>query len=116
VSYGRLADAVVLFHFLWILFIILGGWWGRRYRRIGQIHVAALSFALLVEGFDWYCPLTHLEVWLRGKGAQAGYHDSFITHYLNKVIYLDLPHTPVVIATLLLCLANLWLYLGARKR
>lgn len=114
--YRLLADALVSFHFLWIIFLIVGGWWGRRYRYVRVLHIAALVLAFFVEAFDWYCPLTHLEAWLRGKGAQAGYHDSFIAHYLNKLIYLDAPHTPIVILTVLLCLGNLWLYLGARKR
>lgn len=113
--YGVLADTVVVFHFLWIGFLIAGGWWGRRYRWLGVIHISALVLAFLVETFDWFCPLTYLEVWLRQKGNLAGYHEAFITHYLNKIIYLDAPHLPVVILTVLLCLVNAWLYLGARK-
>ncbi len=27
--YKLIADGVVLFHFLWILFLIFGGFWGR---------------------------------------------------------------------------------------
>jgi hypothetical protein len=105
-----LADAVVLFHFLWILFIIFGGLWGRRKRSLGRVHIAALVGAIVIEGFDLYCPLTHLEIWLREQGAQGSYHESFIPHYLNKVIYLDVPHPPVVAATVLICLWNFWLY------
>jgi hypothetical protein len=115
VLYQRLADAVVLIHFFWILFLIGGGWWGRRYRLVGWVHIIGLSYAFLVEIFNWYCPLTDLEVWLRGKGAQTEYHGSFITHYVNKLIYLDVPHSPIVILTLLLCLGNLWLYFYGRR-
>lgn len=114
--YAGLADAVVSIHFLWIIFLMIGGWWGRRYRWLRAIHIAGLAFAFLVESFDWFCPLTHIEVWLRGKGAQAGYHDSFIVHYLNKLIYMELPHTVIVVLTLLLCLGNVWVYLSARNR
>ena len=113
--YGFLADAVVAIHFLWILFLIFGGWWGRRTRWIARIHLAGLAFACLVEGFDWYCPLTHLEVWFRRKGTQAGYAESFITHYLNGLIYIELPHPLIVALTLALCAANAWLYLSKRK-
>ena len=113
--YGALADTVVFFHFAWILFLIFGGWWGRRYRWLGSIHLAGLAFAMLVESLDWYCPLTDLEVWLRGKGTQTGYHGSFISHYLSKLIYLEVPHAPIVFLTLSLCLVNAWLYLKARN-
>jgi hypothetical protein len=115
-SYRFLADAVVLFHFCWIIFILIGGWWGRRYRAIKILHISALVLALLVETFDWFCPLTHLEVWLRVRGAQGSYTGAFITHYLNKLIYLDAPHAPIVVATFLICLGNAWLYLKAGKK
>ena len=114
--YGFLADAVVALHFLCILFLIFGGWWGSKTRRVGRIHLAGLAFACLVEGFDWYCPLTHLEVWLRREGAQAGYAESFITHYLSSLIYIDLPHPLIVSLTMALCAANAWLYLFKGKR
>lgn len=114
--YGWLADAVVSIHFLWILFLILGGYWGRKNRRVGRIHLPGLAFAFLVEVFDWYCPLTHLEVWLRGKGAQAGYVEPFITHYLNTLIYIEQPHALIVSLTVLLCASNAWLYLSKGKR
>jgi hypothetical protein len=113
--YGLLADAVVAVHFLWILFLILGGWWGRRIRAVARIHLAGLAFAFLIESFDWYCPLTHLEVWLRREGPHAGYAESFLTHYLNRLIYIDLPHPLIVWLTLILCAANAWLYLSSRK-
>lgn len=114
--YGLLADAVVTIHFFWIIFLILGGLWGRRNRWVAGIHIAGLAFAFPLELFDWYCPLTHLEVWLRRKGAQAGYSESFITHYLNRLIYIDLPHTLIVSLTIALCAANAWLYLSKAKR
>ena len=114
--YNFLADAVVAAHFFWILFLIFGGWWGRRNREVARLHLAGLAFAGLVEGFDWYCPLTLLEVWLRRKGAQTGYAESFLTHYLNRIIYIDLPHPLIVSLTITLCAANAWLYLAKAKR
>lgn len=114
--YARMADAVVAIHFLWILFLIFGGWWGRRYLWLGRIHIAGLVLAFLVEVFNWYCPLTDIEVWFREKGAQAGYRESFITHYLGSLIYLEISHIPIVILTILICLGNIWLYRSAWKR
>ena len=113
--YTLLADGVVIFHFLWIMFLIFGGVWGRRYRRVRLVHVPALVFAAWVELLDWHCPLTYLEVWLRGRQAPGlGYAGSFVTHYLERVIYLDVPRWTVVLLTLVLCGVNAWLYLGRR--
>jgi hypothetical protein len=115
VRYGLLADAVVGFHFLWILFLVLGAWWGRSHRLVRMVHLAALILAFLVETLDWFCPLTHLELWLRHRGSLGGYSESFIAHYLNQLIYLDVSHTLIVILTILLCMLNLWWYLPRRK-
>ena len=115
-AYGALADAVVLLHFLWIVFLFIGGIWGRRYRWVKRVHLAGLAFAFIVEVFDLYCPLTDLEVWFRRKGEVGGYTGSFITHYLDRLIYIELPRAVIVLSTVALCGLNLWLYLRPRRR
>lgn len=87
-----LADIIVFIHFLWIVFLIFGALWGRRHRIVKFIHIAGIIFALIIQIFDWYCPLTHLEVWLRKKQDPfLGYKEgSFIIHYVEKLIYIEL--------------------------
>lgn len=114
--YGLLADAVVAVHFIWILFLIFGGWWGRRNRWVRRIHLAGLVLAFFVETFDWFCPLTHLEVWLAERGALSGYHGSFITHYLDKIIYVEAPRGLIVSLTIMICAGNAWFYLSKPRR
>lgn len=114
--YRLLADLVVLLHFLWILFILFGAFWGRRNRLVRAVHVAALAFALLLETFAWYCPLTYLEVWLRGRESPgAGYGGDFIVHYLERLVYLELPRPLLVAGTLLVVAGNAWLYLRRER-
>jgi hypothetical protein len=111
-----LADIVVLVHFLWILFLIFGAFAGRRYRVIKYAHIGGLLFALMLQVFDWYCPLTHLEVWLRARHDPGrAYAGSYIIHYLEKVIYIEVDRWVVAVLTILLCGMNLWLY-GRAKR
>jgi hypothetical protein len=115
--YKLLADSVVLFHFLWILFLIFGGFWGKRHQLVRLVHIPALVFAFFVEVFDWYCPLTHLEVWLREKHDPGlAYSGSFIVHYLERLIYLDADRRVIVVLTMLLCGVNGWLYCGRWHR
>jgi hypothetical protein len=64
-KYKLLADAVVLIHFLWILFLFFGATVGAKYRVLRILHLSGLAFALITEILGWYCPLTYLEVWLR---------------------------------------------------
>ncbi len=81
------ADAVLLLHLAFILFVLLGAiltaWW----RWTPMFHLPAAAWGLLVEISGRICPLTYLENYLRIKAGQSGYAESFIQHYLLAVIY-----------------------------
>ncbi len=113
--YKMFADFVVLVHFLWIVFLSLGAIWGVRSKVIRIVHVFGLSLAILIQVLGWYCPLTHLEVWLRSKHYPALiYTGSFIIHYLEEIVYIELSRAMVFGLTIILCLFNLWIYLARR--
>lgn len=115
-SYKILADIVVLIHFLWILFLVFGGLIGVRFRAVKILHISGLVFAFVIQVFDWYCPLTHLEVWLRSKhDTTLTYTGSFIVHYVEKLVYFQLSRSLVFILTLFVCGFNVWIYLGKKK-
>ncbi|MBI4690669.1 MAG: DUF2784 domain-containing protein [Nitrospirae bacterium] len=114
--YKILADIVVLIHFLWIVFLIFGAFPGVRHRAIKIFHILGLLFAFAFQIFDWYCPLTHLEVWLREKHSpNLAYTGSFIIHYMEKVIYIEVSRYTIMILTVLICGFNVWFYMK-RKR
>jgi hypothetical protein len=111
-----LADMVVLLHFLWILFLFLGALWGVRSKAVRILHLSGLAFAFFIQIFDWYCPLTHLEIWLRSKHDPAlAYGGSFIVHYVEKLVYLELSGQVILLLTVLLIGFNLWFYVRKRK-
>lgn len=115
--YKALADIVVLIHLLWIVFLILGAVWGRKKTTVRIFHLSGLGFAVLMQAMGWYCPLTHLEAWLREKHAPgAAYPGSFIVHYAERLIYIDLSPKTIFIMTVLLVALNIVLYLGWKKR
>lgn len=110
---GILADLVVFVHFLWILFLIAGAYWGRKHRAIMLVHGAGLAFAVIIQLIGWYCPLTYLEAWLRARQGPAQAHPgSFIALYTEKLIYIDLSQTAIFLLTLGLVLAQAWFYRG----
>lgn len=112
-----LADSVVLIHFLWIIFLFLGAFWGVKNRVVKIFHLSGLIFAFTIQVFDWHCPLTHLEEWLRSRHDSAlTYAGSFIIHYAEKIVYLELSRTLIFFLTLLLCGLNVWFYLRKKKR
>ena len=110
--YKVLADITVLVHFLWIVFLFLGAIWGRKSRAVKTFHLAGLAFAFIIQIFDWYCPLTHLEFWLRGKhNPDLAYAGSFIIYYVEKIIYIEISPSIILMVTLLLGALNVWIYL-----
>jgi hypothetical protein len=114
--YKILADAVVLVHFLWIVFLFLGGIWGRRSRTVKIFHLSGLAFALIIQIFDWLCPLTHLEFWLRGKhNLDLAYAGSFIIYYVERIVYMEISQTIVLLFTILLCGFNALFYLKKKS-
>lgn len=113
--YKVLADLTVLIHMFWILFLIFGGICGTRNKTIRIFHISGLAFAFVIQVAGWFCPLTYLEVWLRARhDPSVAYSGSFIIHYVEKLIYIEISPRVIIILTLSLCAFNAWLYL--RKR
>ena len=112
-----LADSVVALHFLWILFLIFGACAGRRYKVIKYAHIGGLVFAIVLQIFDWYCPLTYLEVWLSARHDPGrAYAGSYIIHYLEKIIYLEVDRWVIAVLTIVLCAVNAWIYRRGRRK
>ena len=114
--FNILADAAVITHFLWIVFLIFGAIAGRRYQSIKRIHISGLVFAITLQAFDWFCPLTHLEVWLRAQyDPGLVYTGSYVIHYLEKIIYIELDRRVIVVLTAVLCGVNALIYSRRRR-
>lgn len=85
--YQLLADLIVVVHFAFVLFVVLGGLLAVRWRRVFWLHVSAAFWGAFVEFSGWVCPLTPLEVWLRRRAGEAGYRSDFVARYLLPVLY-----------------------------
>ena len=110
--YKIFTDFVVLTHFLWILFLFLGAFLGGKNRVLKIFHLLGLSFALFIQIFDWYCPLTHLEGWLRSKHDPGlFYTGSFIIHYVERIVYIELSRHFILAFTFFLIGFNTLFYL-----
>ena len=88
-TYRILADAVLVLHFAFIAFALLGGILVLRWPRVAWLHVPAVAWGVIVAWVGWVCPLTPLENQLRVLGGEAPYRGDFISHYLTMVIYPD---------------------------
>lgn len=95
------ADAVLLLHVLFVVFVVTGlmlilagklmswawvrNWWFR------VIHLAAIGVVVLQSWLGVICPLTKLEMYLRGKAGDAMYAGSFVAHWLESILYYRAP-------------------------
>ena len=82
-----LADAVLLLHGLFIVWVVAGalvvawrGW-------LALLHLPAAAWAVWISWTGGVCPLTPLEQSLRRAAGQRGYEGGFIEHYLAAAIY-----------------------------
>ncbi len=86
-AYRVLADAVLVLHLGFILFVLLGGFLVFRWHKLAWVHVPAFLWGAGIELIGWACPLTYLEAHFRAKGGGAGTGGGFIEHYLVPLIY-----------------------------
>ena len=91
--YASLAAAVLTLHLLWILWILAGWAFTRGRPVLTAVHVAALVWGIAVELGPWPCPLTLLEQWLEARAGSAPYQQGFLVHYLDRLVYPNLPET-----------------------
>jgi uncharacterized protein DUF2784 len=85
--YGVLADLIVLLHFGFLAFVVLGGMLVLRRPWVAWVHVPAALWGAVIEFAGWICPLTPLENHLRGLAGEAAYSGSFIERYLLPLVY-----------------------------
>ena len=85
--YSLMADAVVIFHLMFIVFVMLGALLVLHRRAWLWLHLPAVAWGMAVEFLHLYCPLTPLENNLRMKAGSAGYEGDFVGHYLIPLIY-----------------------------
>lgn len=86
-SYSFLADAILVFHFSFILFVIFGALLALRNYRWIYLHIPVFIWGAVVNLMSWICPLTPLEVEYRYKAGEDIYQGGFIQHYIGSVVY-----------------------------
>jgi hypothetical protein len=92
VIYRWFADLVIVIHFAFIAFAVVGAALllvKRVPRWFAFVHLACATWASYVMFTGRICPLTPLENHLRRLGGEAGYSEGFIERYLLGVIYPD---------------------------
>ena len=109
--YTLFADLVVLLHFGFIIFAVLGALLLRRWPRLIWLHLPTALWAMAIEFYGGVCPLTPLENWLHQQAGESGYSESFIQHYIAPIVYPgEITTTVRVVLGTAVLLINLVLY------
>ena len=82
-----MADLVVLLHFAFVIFVVLGGLLALRWPKVAYVHLPVAVYGALIELVGWVCPLTPLEKRLRESAGLQGYEGGFVEHYILPVLY-----------------------------
>ena len=109
------ADAVVVIHFAFVVFVVFGGVLALRWPRVLWIHVPAVLYSIWILAFSITCPLTPLERNLRERGGQDRYDESFIERYVEGVLYPGDMLRPAQFVAALVVVAS-WVAVLLRRR
>jgi len=93
------ADATLLLHLAFVLFVVFGAVLSLRLRWTPLAHLPAAAWGAAIECTAGVCPLTLVENRLRAAAGEAGYSGGFVEHYLVPLIYPP-GLTPALQATL----------------
>src|SRR5689334_3637250 len=86
-GYALAADGVMLLHFTFIAFALLGSLLLLKWPKLIWLHVPAMAWGAYVEISGRICPLTAYENQYRALAGESTYGEGFITHYLGPIIY-----------------------------
>jgi hypothetical protein len=94
-----LADSILIVHFIFVLFVVVGflciifgrfiGWPWIYYRLFRMIHLVAIGFVVTQSYLGQICPLTIWENDLRAPAGQEAYTESFIQYWLQYFLYYE---------------------------
>ena len=95
------ADAILLLHVLVVIFIVFGlvlifignvlNWCWIRNPWFRALHLLAICIVVLLSWLSFICPLTSIEMELRTRAGDATYSGTFISHWLESILYYQAP-------------------------
>ena len=111
VVYRLLTELTIIVHFLFILFVVAGGFLARRWWWLMALHLSAVAWAIYAElASGVVCPLTAWENYFADRAGLATYKGDFVARYLVPIIYPDqltptVQHVLVGLVVLINCVA-----------
>ena len=82
-----LADATVIVHLGFVVFVICGGVLALRWRRVAWVHVPAAAWGAWVEFAGWTARSRRSRTGCANRAARRVYTTGFVERYLLPVLY-----------------------------
>ncbi|SRR6266568_141342 len=108
--YYVLACVVLVLHSLYMGWVVFGAAFTRRRPLLAWLHIASLLWGIWIEVGPWPCPLTNAETWLEVRAGIQPYQGSFLLHYLDKLVYPNIPPVWLTEAAVVVAIVNLGIY------
>ena len=117
--YSFLSDLLVVFHLVFILYVMAGALLIFKWQKALWLHLPACFWGITVEFTGWICPLTPWEIQLRRLAGEEGYTGSFIEQYLIPIIYpsgLNREIQMLLVSTVLIVNLSLYILILIKRR
>ena len=101
---------ILVVHLVWLALVIFGALWTRGRPVWSALHILALVWGIVVEVSPWDCPLTLAEQYFEARIGPPLYQGGFLLHYLDAIVYPNLPSWVVTSAGVVVCALNLGIY------
>jgi len=102
------ADAILLLHVLVVMFNVFGlififignalKWSWVRNPWFRLLHLLAITVVVLLAWLNSICPLTSIEMALRTRAGDVAYSGTFISHWLESILYYQAPAWVFIVA------------------
>jgi hypothetical protein len=104
------AVLILMVHLAWLALVIFGAFWTRGRPVCSALHILALLWGIVVEVSPWPCPLTLAEQYFESRAGPSAYQGGFLLHYLDAIVYPNLPGWILTSAGVAVCALNLGVY------
>ena len=115
-GYRLVADAAMVAHFVFLAYLVVGGFIAWRLPWTIWAHIAVALYGLFNVLIGWPCPLTHVENWGRVRAGEATLPGTgFIDHYIAGVVY-PRAHETLVQGLVVVVVLTSWIGFLLRRR
>jgi len=105
--YQVLTTLILGLHFVFVAYVVVGGFLAWRWPRAIWPHLVAAAWGLAIVAGKVDCPLTWAEDWSRQRAGEAELTAGFIDRYIEGVLYPE-RYTGLVQASAALVIAVSW--------